>query len=510
MVSYIRLGSFLLADEAVELPYGRLQLARSLAGKALDRHHLLFTFSDELLAAGLGSRGAEVQKAIAQLAGTREFGAGHRFEPGRPPHLVCDYLPGRTLARVLAKVKEEQLPLAVDHALMVLQGLGRALVQLHERGLRHGLLSPHSAWITFEGAALVLDAPAAATIHSLLPGAPALKAALAPWCCPAPASAFHQDLYSLGAVFYELLTLEAPPGPEDLAEALDRATLRAAQEEMRLPEELLAFLKRLLMVGLPFGSVPEFNASLERVLYEAGFNPTPFDLAFLMHTLLQAEHEAEAAVVRSDQALDFTPHLPDPGAAPAPAAAGRGRRGPTWVAGGALAVAAVLGFLYFQLQRSDRQRELDQRSLQARLESFQRDKEAADARAANQARQEEARNTLDDLFGPQAAAPDPPQAPSPALDAQPMVAQRSNPQPPQPRTLPAALQQKDLKVSLKVLVDPAGKPRKVVILKGVEGNYGYNDSAQNAALASTFIPGRRNGKPAAGWLSMEFDFGKPQ
>jgi hypothetical protein len=48
----------------------------------------------------------------------------------------------------------------------------------------------------------------------------------------------------------------------------------------------------------------------------------------------------------------------------------------------------------------------------------------------------------------------------------------------------------------------------VVILKG--GTPEFNEAAQNAALASTYAPGTRNGKPASGWLNMEFNFGKPR
>jgi len=49
-----------------------------------------------------------------------------------------------------------------------------------------------------------------------------------------------------------------------------------------------------------------------------------------------------------------------------------------------------------------------------------------------------------------------------------------------------------------------------VILKGIDGNSGYNEAAQSAALASSFAPGARDGKPAAGWANLEFEFGKPR
>ncbi len=268
MGSYMRLGSFLSADELAELPYGKLHRALTTAGRNLDRHHLLFTFSDELLKAGLPSRWPDAQRLAAQLAGSRGFGSSYRLDPGKPAHLTCDYLPGRTLAQVLEKVKEEQAPLGVEHALMVLQGLAQAVILMHEKGFRHGALSPHSAWVSYEGAALILDAPVGTALQAMLPGAPALKAALEPYQCAVPASPFQQDLFGLGAILFEMLTLEPPPGAPGLAAALDQATLRAAQEEAALPGDLLEFLKRLMMVGQPFAGAPEFNGALERVLYD--------------------------------------------------------------------------------------------------------------------------------------------------------------------------------------------------------------------------------------------------
>jgi hypothetical protein len=546
MTSYTRLGSYLLADELATLPYGRVHRALTLSGKALDRRHLVVTFSDELLEAGLGSRWPEAQRIAAQLTGCRGFGTGYDLEPDRPARLACDYLPGRTLAQVLAKAREEQVPIGVDHTLMALQGLAQALVQMHDRGLHHGILGPHSAWVTFEGAARILDAPVAAPIQALLGKAPALKESVARFRPGAPAAPFQLDLYGLGAILYELLTLEPLPPEPGLAEALDRAALRAAQEEAPVPEELLALLKRLLMVGVPFGSTAEFNATLERVLYEGEFSPTTFNLAFLMHSLFREEIDTEDAVFKHEQAADFSAYLPAAaGAAPAPAAPRSGGRALPWVAAGAgVAVAAVIGTLFLQMQRSNRQHEIEQRSLQARLESFQRDKEAADAKLADLAKQEQAQKTLEELFGKQAEEATSQEAKAAAkrdleaarqkrtdlarqraelkqkqtqgegsdMDVQPAVAQLGNAQAPHggAKSLPADLRQHEIKVALRVLVDAAGKPQKAVLVKGVDGNYGYNDSAQSAAMASTFVPGRKNGKAAPGWVDVTINFGKPQ
>jgi hypothetical protein len=111
-------------------------------------------------------------------------------------------------------------------------------------------------------------------------------------------------------------------------------------------------------------------------------------------------------------------------------------------------------------------------------------------------------------------SPAPAAAAAPAADAPPAVVQKSPAQAPlglNKDGLPPALQQaSSIRVSVNVFVDPAGRPLKVVIKKGVEGNFGYNDSAERAALASTYSAGSKAGKPASGWVSLDYDFGKPK
>jgi hypothetical protein len=115
---------------------------------------------------------------------------------------------------------------------------------------------------------------------------------------------------------------------------------------------------------------------------------------------------------------------------------------------------------------------------------------------------------------PAAAPPAPAPAPAAVLASQPpVVTQKSSPQIPRTGTkdsLPPSLQQADIKVALRVFVDSTGHAQKVVVLRGVEGASGYNESAQSAALASRFSPALKDGKPTSGWLEMEFDFGKPR
>jgi cell division protein FtsN len=111
------------------------------------------------------------------------------------------------------------------------------------------------------------------------------------------------------------------------------------------------------------------------------------------------------------------------------------------------------------------------------------------------------------LPAPAAPAPAPGAA---AQDVQPTVTHQGSPLIPRVarESLPPGLQNVEIRVALKVFVNAAGRPLKVVILKGVDGPPDFNEAAQNAALASTYAPGLKDGKPASGWLNMEFNFGR--
>ena len=309
MASYTRLGNYLLANELAADPFGKIHRGLSLSGSGFERHVLIRTFSEEVIEAGVGTRTEEIGRVVSLLAGQRGFGHGYKAEGGRTPHVVCDYVPGRSLAQMLDKAKQEQIPLGVDHALSVLQGVAQSLIQLHAKGVSHGTLSPHSVWVSFEGATELLDAPLATGLQALLPRCPIASASLSRYRGAATASPLQTDLFALGAILYELLTLDKLPSPELLSPTLAKATLKAAQEDEPIPQEILGLLKRLLAVDKVFESPSALGSELERVLYDGDYSPTTFNMAFFMHTLFREENEQDTQAMKADQAADFTPFL---------------------------------------------------------------------------------------------------------------------------------------------------------------------------------------------------------
>jgi len=594
MASYVRLGPYLLSSEIAADPAGRIHRGLSLTGSTLDRHLLIRTFTEEVIEAGFSARTAEVERVAGLLAGVRGFGANYRVEGGRVPNVACDHIPGRSLAQVLRKTRDEQIPLGVDHSLSVIQGLAQSLLALDARQLHHGTLSPHSIWVSFEGATHVIDAPYAGVLQSLLPRARTLEAALAPYRAPAQASALQQDLFALGSILFELLTLDKVPGREQIPAALAAATLKAAQEEGPIPGEIAALLKRVLLDTGTFETVGAFNKELERVLYDGDYSPTTFNMAFFMHTLFREESDQDGQAMKADQGADFTPFLPsEPGSRSMLVAADGSGRGKLILAGVAVVV-VLFAFMGYNLHLNTRRNE----DLQAKIADLQRDKAANDNRLLDLAKQEDAQRLLQEQLtrkaseartveekakarkdleeakakstelsrqkdealrkqqelasasqsivaaaqpaaprpvpaapapeaparqeapapapapAPAAQAPAPAPAPAPVADIPESAAtMTSRVSPMTPRIankamLPAGIRDQEVKVDLKVFVDAQGRPVKVVILQGVAGPFGFNDAAQNAALASTYAPATRNGKAVASWMTLEYNFGK--
>jgi TonB family protein len=287
----------------------------------------------------------------------------------------------------------------VDHALTVIQGVAQGIVQMQAKGVSHGVLSPHSVWVSFEGTTQLVDAPFAALAKSMLAKAPSAKHKLAPYLQGPDNDALQQDLFALGAVLYELLTFEYLPVGGDLQAVLDQATLKAAQEDAPLPAEIRAFLGRLLLGRQSFATMEAFNTELERVLYEGEYSPTTFNMAFFMHTLFREENERDATAMKAEQGDNYLAYTAAGEALrsgatriePAFDQAGESEVNPekvlvktaAMVIGGVLAFGAVLGSGYFFFGRSKPDSSMQQQlaELQLKLTKFEQDKADLDAKA---------------------------------------------------------------------------------------------------------------------------------
>ncbi len=582
MASYTRLGSTILATELAADPIGKIYRGLSLTRSSFEKHVLVRTFNEELLASGLGHKLAEAANTLPYFEGTRGFATNYRIEGGRMPHLVCDYTPGRSLAQVIEKALSEQVPLGVDHALSVLQGIGQAILPMHNEGMSHGMLTPHSVWVSFEGAIQLLDAPCTRILQGLLPKAKLMAMSLERYRHDF-STPLQKDFYSMGALFYELLTLEKPPSADLLRPTLAKATLKAAQDESPLPPEILNLLKRLLGLDPPFANAEAFTAELERVLYDGNYSPTTFNMAFFMHTLFREEIHQDLQAMKADQTADFSPFLENGSGHGSALESLGGQTYGKYIFVGASVLTAFFGALIWanisnrrevsilrkqmddakrkyehELQRTaalkqqeddmlrnvkelEEQKKATQsaaalKKLDGEIAAAQQKKDAlTKQRVEAELKQKEQAEKLalaqkkvagvedhslppvevKHIDGPPTEITDKHEK----TDVKPNRSATEEDTPVQmqndvPVKFPIqALKQRwqldqEHQVTIKIFVDATGKARRVQFTENVPGTMGFDEAAEEAALASTYIPAKKNGKPVIGWLTKTYVFPK--
>ena len=182
------------------------------------------------------------------------------------PYLTMDRVPGRSLAERLAEIrgaKERGDPLprwhpdcadSVRGAVALATQLAHALVELHAAGLLHRDLKPENIVVTESGEAVLVDFGLAtderfATLTHTGDVLGTLSY-MAPEQARGERVDVRADLYGLGAILHELLTLEPPHGDvkslTSLREVAEGSASPLGPRTARIPRPLRKILYRLL------------------------------------------------------------------------------------------------------------------------------------------------------------------------------------------------------------------------------------------------------------------------
>jgi serine/threonine protein kinase len=176
----------------------------------------------------------------------------HAHVTAPPYFLVMDLLPGESLRRKLRR--DFRLP--TSEAVWITRQTTEALVALHTAGFLHGDLKPDNVRLIDDGTAVLIDLGFA---HRLGENAAFLRAGyvlgtanyLAPEQCDAlPAEDLSSDLFSLGVMFFEILTGRLPYPPGSLRQTFRRHRCDPPADIRRsvanLPAPLVSLIERLL------------------------------------------------------------------------------------------------------------------------------------------------------------------------------------------------------------------------------------------------------------------------
>jgi eukaryotic-like serine/threonine-protein kinase len=223
-------------------------------------------------------------RAIARLTHPNIVTVIDRGEWKGRQYIVFEHVSGESLEDVV----EREGPLPVERAIELTLQIGRALAFAHEAGIVHRDVKPHNVLIDLDGDAKIadfgvarsLDADDGLTETGTLLGT---STYIAPEQASGERVDERSDQYSLGVLFYELLTGDVPyPGTNPMAVAVRHLhdpvpSVRASRPEV--PERVEAVITRA-MAKRPadrFPSMGAMTAALEACLSAARRPPRPSD-----------------------------------------------------------------------------------------------------------------------------------------------------------------------------------------------------------------------------------------
>jgi len=223
-------------------------------------------------------------------------------------YLVLEFLPGGTLRDYLDKLRRRNRGVPVAEVMQFGRQLARAVSQVHQRGLIHRDIAPANVWLDERHVAHLGDfdsaiLTAAPQDPQTMP--PTTEAYASPEQIAGGRLDERSDLYSLGAVLYELITGQQPQ--RDGRAAIIPPVLAGHGA----PPALDAIIRRLLAErpdDRP-ASADEVLAALKSAVrsqaHEEGFLPSVESLPFPLASILWAYHAEVDSRAKIDYLLKF-------------------------------------------------------------------------------------------------------------------------------------------------------------------------------------------------------------
>ncbi len=361
--AYSTFGGYILFKEMLDDELGHLYRAAEITKDGVKRTVFLRTFdAPNVPKADLVGQLDDANKVGKILQAANVVSKPVCFVKDGVPAVAFDFVAAQPLSRVLEKVHEEGFPVPVDNALLILEKLALALsaaltVESGGHALVHGFLHPAMMLVSNDGEGLVAGFGLADQLLGLVDQAEIADSVhpyLAPEVLVTRNASKRADVYSLGAILYQLLTGQrVPTRPEERAGILDSAEL--AYDERPIPDDIKTLLHKALATRPEerFSSAADFKKELDKLLYGGAYSPTTFNLALFMDRLFRAEVEAEEKEREVEAKIDWAEYLaPEPEPEPEPvavsataAAAGGGGNKGLLIGGLVVAVAIIVGLV---------------------------------------------------------------------------------------------------------------------------------------------------------------------
>jgi TonB family protein len=330
-------GNYLLLKKLREDALGETFRAGRVGRDGIEQVVLLRVFNGqgvdgERLWQKISARGV-VQQALR----SPNIGSGVDLGKVRSfPYAAYDYISGKNLATLFAQAARLRQAIPVEHALLVCERVALALAAAYETRIQdervlHGFVVPHLVMISNEGEARLLGFEVAPGLRELwLNGwrADDVRGYIAPEAAGAAAPGRSDDVYSLGALLFELLSSERLPAEPAGGYGPLIDAMQLPNEGTPLPPAIAALLKKSLVPRDQ--RVPDaitWHKTISKLTIDGQYSSTTFNLAFFMHSLFRDEIDRENQEIEAEKKLEL-PRRQAPaggaglGAAAAPAAAG--------------------------------------------------------------------------------------------------------------------------------------------------------------------------------------------
>jgi eukaryotic-like serine/threonine-protein kinase len=216
--------------------------------------------------------------------------------------IILEYIDGWSLVEYLERHRElERLP-DVELSVFIVSRVCRALQYVFEKAaIVHRDVSPSNIMMTREGTVKLIDfgiATRSGTRDSSLSGKPAY---MAPEMVVELRADNRSDLFSLGTVFFEMLTGERLFSGKTTAQVLEQVIAGQNPSPRTfnpdIPDGVMAILRRALQrdPARRYSTAGEMGEACEHFLYDKGYGPTNLTLKQHLHGLFPGADRTTAA-----------------------------------------------------------------------------------------------------------------------------------------------------------------------------------------------------------------------
>jgi serine/threonine protein kinase len=248
--------------------------------------------------------------------------------------IILEYIDGWSIVEYVERHREREMLPDIELSIFIVSRVCRALQYVFEKAkIVHRDISPSNIMMTREGTVKLIDfgiATRSGTRDHSLTGKPAY---MAPEMVVELRADNRSDIFSLGAVLYEMLTGERLFGGANTSEVLEQvisARLPAPKtRNAAIPDAVVEILTKALQrdPAKRYGSAGEMGGACEHFLYDKGYGPTNLTLKQYLaglfpesiRTAFRAIDESSVFPVIEPTLIPISDGIPSPHTMPAEA-----------------------------------------------------------------------------------------------------------------------------------------------------------------------------------------------